>query len=108
MCVCGKSGSDCKRVLCESTMSTAYVTHTDCIRTADVACVKQALDVFDLKLTDRCVSSKYGTARAIRERTSPYAFSRRTLMSYTNPSSSRTHLFTLACHVTECNRSLCG
>ncbi len=42
------SGPDCKRVLCESTMSpccfcTAYVTHTDCIRTVDRACVKQAL-----------------------------------------------------------------
>uniref|UniRef100_A0A8C1QT67 Immunoglobulin V-set domain-containing protein n=1 Tax=Cyprinus carpio TaxID=7962 RepID=A0A8C1QT67_CYPCA len=47
-CVCGKQPRiDCKRVLCECTVSPccfciAYVTQTDCTRTADGVCVKQA------------------------------------------------------------------
>ncbi len=64
---------------------------------------EDCIDVFDLKQrcwTDRCVCHQ-STVRAIREQTSPYALSRRTLMSY-DRSSSRTHRFTptLACHVT--------
>ncbi len=88
----------------EHCVRNAHGLHTHCRRSmckTGVRCVRLEAD------RSLCVI-KYGTARAIRERTSPYAFSRRTLMSYTNPSSSRTHLFTLACHVTECNRSLCG
>ncbi len=69
---------------------------------------EDCLDVFDLKQrcwTNRCVCHQ-STARAIRERTSPYAFSRRTLMSYTDLQVEHTSLLS---RVTwQCNRSLCG
>ncbi len=44
------------------------------------------------------------TARALRERTSPYAFSCCTLMSYMIDR----QVEHTSCHVTDCNHSLCG